>query len=185
MGGEWRAGVAVSSSPAWFIRLPFSGAPGGAAPPLAAAPPKAGRGAKGQGPTSGRSVGDGWGMNGPSDEPRSLSRPLTSAIQPPDDSVIRPRLPAATAVWFRETLCFRRFSRIRVMGIEPTPQAWEAHVLPLNYTRDAALPAREFVQRQLQNAQKELRNARPSSRADEKISRKGLPLRGKSGHLGA
>jgi hypothetical protein len=24
----------------------------------------------------------------------------------------------------------------RVMGIEPTPQAWEARVLPLNYTRD-------------------------------------------------
>ena len=24
---------------------------------------------------------------------------------------------------------------IRVMGIEPTPQAWEARVLPLNYTR--------------------------------------------------
>lgn len=29
-------------------------------------------------------------------------------------------------------------ARIRVMGIEPTPQAWEAHVLPLNYTRVAA-----------------------------------------------
>ena len=25
--------------------------------------------------------------------------------------------------------------KIRVMGIEPTPQAWEARVLPLNYTR--------------------------------------------------
>ena len=24
----------------------------------------------------------------------------------------------------------------RVMGIEPTSQAWEARVLPLNYTRD-------------------------------------------------
>ena len=27
---------------------------------------------------------------------------------------------------------------VRVMGIEPTPQAWEAHVLPLNYTRSLA-----------------------------------------------
>lgn len=26
---------------------------------------------------------------------------------------------------------------VRVMGIEPTPQAWEARVLPLNYTRPA------------------------------------------------
>jgi hypothetical protein len=25
----------------------------------------------------------------------------------------------------------------RVMGIEPTSSAWEAEVLPLNYTRDA------------------------------------------------
>ena len=25
----------------------------------------------------------------------------------------------------------------RVMGIEPTLEAWEAAVLPLNYTRDA------------------------------------------------
>ena len=24
---------------------------------------------------------------------------------------------------------------VRVEGIEPSPQAWEAHVLPLNYTR--------------------------------------------------
>ena len=24
---------------------------------------------------------------------------------------------------------------VRVTGIEPVPQAWEAHVLPLNYTR--------------------------------------------------
>ena len=29
----------------------------------------------------------------------------------------------------------RRKRVVRVMGIEPTPQAWEAHVLPLNYTR--------------------------------------------------
>ena len=26
----------------------------------------------------------------------------------------------------------------RVMGIEPTPSAWEAEVLPLNYTRTAS-----------------------------------------------
>ena len=26
----------------------------------------------------------------------------------------------------------------RVMGIEPTPEAWEAAVLPLNYTRSGA-----------------------------------------------
>ena len=32
---------------------------------------------------------------------------------------------------------FRRISFVmeRVMGIEPTPAAWEAAVLPLNYTR--------------------------------------------------
>jgi hypothetical protein len=29
----------------------------------------------------------------------------------------------------------RNRSMERVMGIEPTPQAWEAGVLPLNYTR--------------------------------------------------
>jgi hypothetical protein len=28
---------------------------------------------------------------------------------------------------------------VRVEGIEPSTQAWEAHVLPLNYTRLAAL----------------------------------------------
>ena len=28
-----------------------------------------------------------------------------------------------------------RFKLERVMGIEPTPEAWEAAVLPLNYTR--------------------------------------------------
>jgi len=27
----------------------------------------------------------------------------------------------------------------RVKGIEPSPQAWEAHVLPLNYTRSMRL----------------------------------------------
>ncbi|CDI02094.1 hypothetical protein BN873_240042 [Candidatus Competibacter denitrificans Run_A_D11] len=27
----------------------------------------------------------------------------------------------------------------RVMGIEPTPSAWEAEVLPLNYTRRTSL----------------------------------------------
>ena len=26
------------------------------------------------------------------------------------------------------------------MGIEPTPKAWEAFVLPLNYTRNCNLP---------------------------------------------
>ena len=31
----------------------------------------------------------------------------------------------------------------RVMGIEPTPSAWEAEVLPLNYTRRMA-ETREF-----------------------------------------
>jgi hypothetical protein len=30
----------------------------------------------------------------------------------------------------------------RVMGIEPTPQAWEAGVLPLNYTRMAMIGAK-------------------------------------------
>ena len=29
---------------------------------------------------------------------------------------------------------------VRVTGIEPVPQAWEAHVLPLNYTRISKLP---------------------------------------------
>ena len=29
----------------------------------------------------------------------------------------------------------------RVMGIEPTLEAWEAAVLPLNYTRDASIVA--------------------------------------------
>jgi hypothetical protein len=43
MGGEWRAGVAVSFSPDGFIRPPFSGAPGGVTPPSAAAPPPAAR----------------------------------------------------------------------------------------------------------------------------------------------
>lgn len=28
----------------------------------------------------------------------------------------------------------------RAMGIEPTPEAWEASVLPLNYTRLYATP---------------------------------------------
>ena len=28
----------------------------------------------------------------------------------------------------------------RVMGIEPTPSAWKAEVLPLNYTRSASRP---------------------------------------------
>jgi hypothetical protein len=27
----------------------------------------------------------------------------------------------------------------RVMGIEPTSSAWEAEVLPLNYTRDGVI----------------------------------------------
>ena len=27
------------------------------------------------------------------------------------------------------------FSLVRVKGIEPSPQAWEARILPLNYTR--------------------------------------------------
>ena len=31
-----------------------------------------------------------------------------------------------------------RFKLERVMGIEPTPEAWEAAVLPLNYTRSGA-----------------------------------------------
>ncbi|MDF3054924.1 MAG: hypothetical protein K0Q74_831 [Gammaproteobacteria bacterium] len=30
----------------------------------------------------------------------------------------------------------------RVMGIEPTLSAWEAEVLPLNYTRELAILAR-------------------------------------------
>ena len=29
----------------------------------------------------------------------------------------------------------------RVMGIEPTPSAWKAEVLPLNYTRSASRPS--------------------------------------------
>lgn len=29
----------------------------------------------------------------------------------------------------------KRFSMERVMGIEPTSKAWEAFILPLNYTR--------------------------------------------------
>jgi hypothetical protein len=32
------------------------------------------------------------------------------------------------------------FAVVRVAGIEPAPQAWEAHVLPLNYTRIADGP---------------------------------------------
>ena len=32
------------------------------------------------------------------------------------------------------------FSMERVMGIEPTPSAWKAEVLPLNYTRSAFTP---------------------------------------------
>ncbi len=34
----------------------------------------------------------------------------------------------------------KRFEEMeRVKGIEPSPQAWEAHVLPLNYTRSMRL----------------------------------------------
>lgn len=33
------------------------------------------------------------------------------------------------------SLPFRSMQLERVMGIEPTPAAWEAAVLPLNYTR--------------------------------------------------
>ena len=32
----------------------------------------------------------------------------------------------------------KRLGLERVMGIEPTPEAWEAAVLPLNYTRSGA-----------------------------------------------
>jgi hypothetical protein len=37
----------------------------------------------------------------------------------------------------KQKSAFRRISFVmeRVMGIEPTPAAWEAAVLPLNYTR--------------------------------------------------
>jgi hypothetical protein len=37
----------------------------------------------------------------------------------------------------REKIGLRRNPDVleRVMGIEPTPSAWEAEVLPLNYTR--------------------------------------------------
>jgi hypothetical protein len=31
----------------------------------------------------------------------------------------------------------------RVTGIEPAPSAWEAEVLPLNYTRLLALPGKQ------------------------------------------
>ena len=36
----------------------------------------------------------------------------------------------------------------RVMGIEPTPSAWEAEVLPLNYTREALILCDLFIVRQ-------------------------------------
>jgi hypothetical protein len=32
-------------------------------------------------------------------------------------------------------------SQERVKGIEPSPKAWEAFVLPLNYTRERLLPS--------------------------------------------
>ena len=34
------------------------------------------------------------------------------------------------------SLGYRQRRMERVMGIEPTPEAWEASVLPLNYTRE-------------------------------------------------
>ena len=39
---------------------------------------------------------------------------------------------------------------VRVTGIEPVPQAWEAHVLPLNYTRSRNAPQklRELIEKQ-------------------------------------
>ncbi len=33
----------------------------------------------------------------------------------------------------------QRLEKKRVKGIEPSPKAWEAFILPLNYTRVAAL----------------------------------------------
>jgi hypothetical protein len=45
-------------------------------------------------------------------------------------------LPESTkASWEAFVLCFVRGNLERVMGIEPTLFAWEAKVLPLNYTR--------------------------------------------------
>lgn len=38
----------------------------------------------------------------------------------------------------------------RVMGIEPTLRAWEAPVLPLNYTRNLSDPSEDYANNQLQ-----------------------------------
>ena len=51
----------------------------------------------------------------------------------------RPRLVARGAVEFVNLQLWQRFSRVeRVTGIEPALSAWEADVLPLNYTRERA-----------------------------------------------
>ena len=42
------------------------------------------------------------------------------------------------AIW-RDGVSGERVSRERVRGIEPPPSAWEAEVLPLNYTRGLVL----------------------------------------------
>src|SRR5690606_1465925 len=41
----------------------------------------------------------------------------------------------------------RKLEVERVMGIEPTLEAWEAAVLPLNYTRSGVVPAKRDRQR--------------------------------------
>jgi hypothetical protein len=40
---------------------------------------------------------------------------------------------------FRNRKCKKEFKKKRVKGIEPSPKAWEAFVLPLNYTRAVKL----------------------------------------------
>ena len=41
----------------------------------------------------------------------------------------------------------------RVMGIEPTLSAWEAEVLPLNYTRNANLDTRSRIEKRTRSTQ--------------------------------
>lgn len=81
------------------------------------------------------------------EEARILQSPLVVAerttltaaqMQPPDDLAAGPQmhLEIPTSGWRDRHMPVRQEAGLeRVMGIEPTLEAWEAAVLPLNYTR--------------------------------------------------
>ena len=70
------------------------------------------------------------------DTPNFLHFDLLSGLCRGNPGSIAPSLPVRILPWVWTLYrSIRRGKMERVMGIEPTSSAWEAEVLPLNYTR--------------------------------------------------